>query len=126
LTHLDTHVVVWLFAGDLGRLPPAARRRIEGGPIAISPMVELELQYLHEIGRTSRPGREVVADLAGRLGLGRATADFGEVVERAASLGWTRDPFDRMIVATALAGGCPLLTRDESILRNCSTACWEG
>ena len=126
LIHLDTHVIVWLFAGDLDRLSDAARQWIERASLVISPMVELELQYLHEIGRTSRPGREVVADLATRLGLTRSTASFADIAERAASLAWTRDPFDRIIVASALADGCPLLTKDDNIRQHFTAAVWES
>jgi PIN domain nuclease of toxin-antitoxin system len=43
----------------------------------------------------------------------------------AATLGWTRDPFDRVIVAHALADDLPLLTRDERIRRHCPLARWD-
>ena len=44
-----------------------------------------------------------------------------EDVMTAASLDWDhRDPFDRLIVATALRYGCPLITADEAI------ASWGG
>ena len=124
--HLDTHVVAWLYAGALDRIPSPARRRIEQGAPMVAPMVELELQYLHEIGRTRAPGREVVGDLAMRIGLTRATTALVGVVERAASLAWTRDPFDRLIVATAIADGCGLITRDEVIRANFAGGWWEG
>ena len=51
MIYLDTHVVVWLFLGDLTRLSQAAKTAISTHPIAISPIVTLELTYLHEIGR---------------------------------------------------------------------------
>ena len=64
--HLDTHVVAWLYAGALDRIPSPARRRIEQGAPMVAPMVELELQYLHELGRTRATGWEVVGDLERR------------------------------------------------------------
>ena len=126
MIHLDTHVAAWLYAGALDRIPPPVRRRIDQDAPIVSPMVELELQYLFEIGRTTAPGREVVADLAMRIGLTRANTAFVDVVERAAGLGWTRDPFDRIIVATAMADGCGLITRDEVIRANFAGGWWEG
>jgi PIN domain nuclease of toxin-antitoxin system len=42
--YLDTHVVVWLYAGDLELLPQEVRELLEGEELVISPMVELELQ----------------------------------------------------------------------------------
>ena len=46
------------------------------------------------------------------------------VVQAAASLSWTRDPFDRLIVGDALAANCPLLTKDDSIQANLPLAVW--
>jgi PIN domain nuclease of toxin-antitoxin system len=123
--HLDTHVVAWLFAGDLSRFPVSARELLEAQPLHISPMVELELQYLFEIGRTSEPGTIVVQDLTQRIGLGISAASFSHVVTNASALNWTRDPFDRLIVGQALADGVSLLTRDANIRSNFSAAVWE-
>jgi len=54
MIYLDTHVVIWLYARKGEGLSTRARRLIEDEPeIAISPMVLLELDYLHEIGRTT-------------------------------------------------------------------------
>ena len=46
--YLDTHVAVWLHAGDVGRLSAEAKRRIEANDLLVSPIVLLELQYLYE------------------------------------------------------------------------------
>lgn len=125
LTHLDTHVVAWLFAGEIGRLPPQVRRRLKSGPIGISPMVELELQFLFEIGRTNQPGAVVVQDLADRIGLSRSEWPFQTVVSAAHQLSWTRDPFDRLIVAHAMSEHAALLTRDRIIRANFKSAVWD-
>ncbi len=55
MIYLDTHVVVWLYAGLTARLRPAARDLLNTSDLAISPMVFLELQYLYETGRTTEP-----------------------------------------------------------------------
>jgi PIN domain nuclease of toxin-antitoxin system len=54
--HLDSHAVVWLAAGELGRLPSFVPSLLLRFGCAISPMVRLELDYLHEIGRLKLPG----------------------------------------------------------------------
>ena len=120
---LDTHVVVWLWAGDRVRIEPI-RALLEAHELRISPIVTLELQYLHEIGRTTAPGATVVADLAARIGLGVSPAPLADVVARSLGLGWARDPFDRLIVATAMADGASLLTRNATIRANFSGAIW--
>lgn len=125
VVHLDTHVVAWLFAGDIERVPGAVRRTIERSSLAISPMVELELQYLFEVGRTTQPGRIVVHDLADRIGLAVSDSPFSQVVAGAAQLGWTRDSFDRLIVGQSLLDGARLITRDTIIRKHCRTATWD-
>ena len=123
--HLDTHVVVWLYAGDLRRFSPAARRRLDREELRISPMVALEVQYLHEVGRISENASVVFSDLGRKLGLAQAEGDFSSVAEGAVGLGWTRDPFARLIVAHAALNGATLLTKDRSIRRNYRHAVWD-
>ena len=61
MIYLDTHVVLWLYLRRGEALSERARHSIEYEPeILISPMVLLELDYLHEVGRTTL-GRELYA-----------------------------------------------------------------
>jgi PIN domain nuclease of toxin-antitoxin system len=122
--YLDTHVVVWLYAGDLELLPQEVRELLEGEELVISPMVELELQYLYESGRTTQPGRVVVDTLDEEIGLARCGLPFGQVIAAALNQDWTRDPFDRVIVAQARARRLPLLTRDQTIRDHYREAIW--
>jgi len=46
--YLDTHVVVWLYSGELSLLSEKACQLIEENELLISPLVLLELQYLFE------------------------------------------------------------------------------
>lgn len=124
MIHLDTHVVVWLYVADLARFPAAVLGLLESEPLAISPMVQLELQYLHEVGKTTQPAAVVVAALQGKLGLRVADLSFAAVASAATELSWTRDPFDRLIAASALVAGCPLLTADTTVLRHLPCARW--
>lgn len=125
MIHLDTHVAVWLYAGLLDRFPPSALDLLETEPLAISPMAVLELQYLHEIGRVALPAAAVIDDLTRRIGLQVAGTPFPAVATTAATLSWTRDPFDRLIAAQAIIEGARLLTADETIREHLDTAVWE-
>lgn len=122
---LDTHVAAWLYAGDVGRFPDRARGLLESEALAVSPMVRLELQYLHEIGRTSEPADVVLAALGRLLGLRAADCSLVELIARATGLDWTRDPFDRLLSAHALVERAPLLTADGGIRANLPLAVWD-
>lgn len=126
LTHLDTHVVAWLFAGRADLLSARARTSIEEGDLVISPVVVLELQYLWETKRTTEPASVVVDDLASRIGLGLSQAPFPAVARKAVELGWTRDPFDRLLVAQAQLERCAFLTADAHILDYDVDVVWGG
>lgn len=124
MIRLDTHVVVWLFAGDVGRLSPAARELIEREQSLISPAVELELTFLGEIDRITVSAQEIIDDLGQRIGLERSTSSFRDVVGAAHRLTWTRDPFDRLIVGDAVATSSQLVTKDRHIRERCDFAVW--
>ena len=126
MIYLDTHVVAWLYSGELDLLPPSVRDLIEGEELVISPIVELELEYLYESGRTTERGKAVVDALVGEIGLTRCGLPFAQVVAKGLDQAWTRDPFDRLIVAQASARRLPLLTRDETILDHYEGAIWAG
>jgi PIN domain nuclease of toxin-antitoxin system len=121
---LDTHVVVWLYTGEIERLSDGAVKALEAEEPIVSPMVQLELTFLHEIGRLSVTGADIIGDLANRVGLRLSDAPMATVVQAAAPLTWTRDPFDRTIVADAQAVGASLITKDREIHRNTTIAAW--
>jgi PIN domain nuclease of toxin-antitoxin system len=124
LIHLDTHVLVWLYAGELERFPREARVQLEARQLTASPMAVLELQYLHEIKRVSEPAARVVQDLSARVGLQIDDVSFRELIANAERLSFTRDPFDRLIVAHASLRTAPLLTADKALLKNYPRATW--
>jgi PIN domain nuclease of toxin-antitoxin system len=122
--YLDTHAVVWLYSGDTRRFPVVVRRKIERAQLLISPAVLLELQFLYEINRLVVPGGKIVDTLAADIGLQVCDLPFARVVAEALHLSWTRDPFDRLIVAQAMLANAPLLTKDATILEHCEHAVW--
>lgn len=107
------------------RIPEPIRRRLEQDAPAVSPIVELELTYLHEIGRVSEPASAPLAALHERIGLEVADTSMVDVVTAATDLSWTRDPFDRLIAAHAIVAGAPLVTADESMRKHLPLALWD-
>jgi len=124
LVYLDTHVVVFLYAGLIDKIGKKARIAIEKSGVKISPIVALELQYLYETGRTNVPAEPVIKELAEAIGLTVCDMNFIDVCLKALEVSWTRDPFDRLIVANAMIAEAPLITKDRSIRRRYSRALW--
>lgn len=121
---LDTHVALWLYDEPSRFIPAAVVEALTGAALAVSPMVVLEMGYLHEIGRIAPGPATILASLAGTVGLAIDPTPFAQIVEVAIGVTWTRDPFDRLIVAQALAAGAQLVTADRRILEHCTSAIW--
>ena len=125
MIYLDTHVVVWLAAGEVNRLSPLAQQFINAEDLLISPIVLLELEHLHEIGRVRVSAQKLFELLSGEIGLALCKQDFADVVNTALRQKWTRDPFDRLIVAQASVANERLLSKDERVLSGYQKAVWD-
>lgn len=124
MTYLDTHVVMWLYADPYGRLSKHTLALIESGDLRISPMVVLELHLMREIKRLDVPVEELLGYLRSNTGLEICRHQFDRVVQHAAPLAWTRDPFDRIIVGQAALNNNILITKDSHILEHYPHAVW--
>lgn len=125
MIYLDTHVVAWLYAQGRQAVPGDLADRIEAtDDLRISPMVRLELQYLYEIDRVAQPALPVLDALESALGLVICKAAFPAVVREAEANTWTRDPFDRLIVAQAALFDAPLATKDAAIHAHYPQTIW--
>lgn len=123
--YLDTHILVWLYQDGVTRLTSEGVRAIESAEqLLISPMVELELTYLHEISRINCRALTILDTLRRDIGLETCTQPFAAVIGAALPLDWTRNPFDRIIVAQAAHRESPLLTADQNIRNHYSAAVW--
>ncbi|HET7930391.1 MAG TPA: PIN domain-containing protein [Rhodanobacteraceae bacterium] len=109
---LDTHIAVALYDGRTAGLGNKALRAIDRQPVVVSPAVLLELELLHEIGRLRAGAAAIAKDLEAQLAIRIAGERFRDVALEALALGFTRDPFDRLIVAHAALLKAPLVTHD--------------
>lgn len=125
---LDTHTWVWsLFRPS--ELSPAARHAVEQARTVYVPPCAF-----HEITAKHRSGKwPEVGGIVGRLPhLLRAQGGVGApyTVEMAALSGgmnWShKDPFDRMIAATAIELSCPLISKDPAFDQLASFPGWIG
>ncbi|MBS1250867.1 MAG: hypothetical protein MAG431_02464 [Chloroflexi bacterium] len=124
MIYLDTHIVAWLYAGLVEKFNPQIKALMNDNEVFISPIVRLELQYLFEIQRVTDNANTIVEDLANRLDLKICDRDFNAVISQALSISWTRDPFDRLLVAYAGLNDNFLITKDQTILDNYPYAKW--
>ena len=124
MTYLDTHVIIRLYLGDSQKLSEPARGTIEDEDLLVSPAVVLELEFLHEIGRLDPTAMKVISLLEQDLGIRICDLSFRTVVQHALKERWSRDPFDRLIVANAKARGATLVTQDAKIRQNYARAIW--
>lgn len=120
---LDTHVALWLANAD-PQLRPATRALIDacfqrGESIFLSAVSAWELAMLIQRGRVDldRPLQDWVSAFLLRPGTAAAPLTL-----TAAATAYPlycferRDPADRLLVATAIELGCPLVTYDRHIL----------
>lgn len=102
-----------------------AQEHMKTAPLLISPMVVLEMQYLFEIGKTLRPARDLQMKLEQDFRIHVCGLDFAAVATAALDESWTRDAFDRVIVANAKANNFAyLVTSDRKIRLNYPRAIW--
>jgi PIN domain nuclease of toxin-antitoxin system len=110
---LDTNAILWVKTAHARAADLVRGRRA----MYISPASLLELRFLIEAGRIRLKGAGTLAQIADddrwTLDDPPAAAWFA----RAMDLGWTRDPFDRLLVAHALQRGWRLATGDDHLLK---------
>jgi PIN domain nuclease of toxin-antitoxin system len=98
---------------------------LDGGGVAASPLVLLELAYLKEVGRARDPVPTMRAALRRDIGLEIVDVPLLDLTKVASELTWTRDPFDRLLAAHAIVAGAPFVTADQRIRENLSLATWD-
>ncbi len=122
--YLDTHAVIWLYNNELKKFPTATLEHIENSHLLISPMVVLELEYLYEIKRLNQKANVIFATLQQEIALQICPLNFLQIVTIALKQKWTRDPFDRIIVAQAAINQSLLISKDEMIQENYDKTIW--
>ena len=113
---LDTHAFIWWLAGN-DRLPVAARRAIfdEANEKLISAASAWEIATKYRLGKM--PGAAALAnDIAGAIageGFAELPITVSDAVRAGSLRGPHRDPFDRMLIAQALAHDLVLLSNES-------------
>lgn len=121
---LDTHAAIFLWEGRTELFGSGSRELLERAVLQISPLVRLELGFLREVGKLKVEPDHLLGSLTADYGVTVTADPIDRLIPLAMPLSWTRDPFDRMLVATALLHEVPLITRDARIQENFAGAVW--
>jgi PIN domain nuclease of toxin-antitoxin system len=124
LVFLDTHAAVFLYAGELDLFSKKALQIINENRVCISHIVKLEIKYLNEIGRIKQSPDVIIDALIEEIGLSFSKNSFERIVNQAIYLDFTRDPFDRMIIADASINNSYLISKDDTIRKNYKNTIW--
>ena len=111
---LDTNAVIWLH----DRHPRAATLERDGRPLYVSPATLLELQVLTESGRLSLRRGATPQQLLGDDRWAQDDPSAAAWFEAALDIVWTRDVFDRLLVAHARFRRWRFATADALILEH--------
>jgi PIN domain nuclease of toxin-antitoxin system len=109
---LDTHTVLWWFSDDR-RLSATARAAIAdpGNQLVVSAVVGYEIAYKQKFGRLpALPG--ILPHRLLRDGMEILPISMDHALAAAALRGPHRDPWDRIMMAHALAEQCQMVTAD--------------
>ena len=113
---LDTHALLWWVA-DSGRLSEAAYRAIadEANEKLVSAASAWEIATKHRLGKL--PGADAIAlDIPGTIayqGFGELPISVEDATRAGALPGPLRDPFDRVLIAQALARDLVLVSTEQ-------------
>jgi PIN domain nuclease of toxin-antitoxin system len=113
---LDTHVLLWYLAGD-ERLSSAAKGIVSNPKnvlyMSIASFWEVAIKM--SLGKLSvEGGFDAVSEQADALGVHVEPLDMASVEKIVSLPPHHRDPFDRVIIATALCRNWPVVTADAS------------
>ena len=121
---LDTHAAIFLWEGRAEVFGPGSRELLERAALLISPLVRLELGFLKEVGKLKVEPDHLLGSLTSDFGVTVSSDSMEALIPLAMPLSWTRDPFDRLLVATALLHQAPFVTRDARIHDHFEGAVW--
>lgn len=110
---LDTHALLWWLSDDL-RLSRPARSAIAdpANQLIASAAVGYEIAYKQNLGRLPALP-EMLPERLRREGIGTLPITLDHAIAAAALPGPHRDPWDRIMMAQALAEDCRVVTVDR-------------
>jgi PIN domain nuclease of toxin-antitoxin system len=125
IAYLDTNVVLFLVRRKIENITRRAQQALERHDLLVSPIVMLELDYLYEIRQSAETAEAILGKLYDSIDLRQCSLPFDRIVRAASTESWTRDVFDRLVVAHAKANDrAPLISSDEVIASHYPNVIW--
>jgi PIN domain nuclease of toxin-antitoxin system len=113
---LDSHILLWLLADDK-KLPRLARTRIrKANSVLVSSATLWELSIKVGMGRLNVNMLRLVESIDAS-GLTELPVQRSHALMLLRLPDFHRDPFDRLLVAQAIAEGLTLMTNDETVAK---------
>lgn len=113
---LDTHILLWWMVGDR-RLPKTVATALAApeNDIAVSAASLWEIAIKQALGRIDIDLDDLVASIAAD-GFSELAVRFPHTLKLQSLPGHHSDPFDRLLIAQAIAEGRRLVTTDAAVL----------
>ena len=108
----------------MDKFTEAAKTAIDESELYVSQMVRLELQYIYEIGRLKARADTILNYLSKTIGLKISEIEFNQIIDEAMKISWTRDGFDRLLVAEAQTLKLGFVSADRDIKSNYKRTIW--
>ena len=112
---LDTHSFLWFVAGD-ARIGSTARSLIADlnntALLSIASLWEIAIKVSLGKLTLTEPYETLIAEQLALNAINVLPIDFDDLIEVARLPFHHRDPFDRLLVAQAIARGLPIVSRD--------------
>ena len=110
---LDTHFLLWILLGSKRLQEFAWLDRYR--PWGVSPISLLEIQFLAEVGHVEIQDQQFYEVLPSDPRFLIDEVPLMPLVRKAITISWTRDPFDRLLVAHSLARRTDFCTLDRTV-----------
>jgi PIN domain nuclease of toxin-antitoxin system len=122
IVFIDTHIALWLAENNQSKFSQIEIATLEDSykenRLYIPIIVKLELEYLFEVGKSTMNAGKVLSRLERKAGIKTHHSSYLDVINEANKIKWTRDVFDRLIVAESITYDALLITRDKKICQN--------
>jgi PIN domain nuclease of toxin-antitoxin system len=112
---LDTHVLLWLLAGERARFGSKALDALRDRSSVVSAATVWEIAIKRRLGKLSAPSNLVETVASVGLRFLSVTAPHAEHVAELPNL--HRDPFDRLLVSQASLENLTIVTADPAVQR---------